>query len=172
MIEGIQRNGLGFALDGASDDGRGVDLQDTAQRLAELEEETANLRSELNEAHRELSRLRDEDAARREVQALQADLDALRHRINHPGFWRADFAAAFDEDVEALQDIHEALQGDGPAAILPAFKAWHAEIERGVERLLQEGPYDASLNRQLRRILLEQWVYLRWVEVMDFVSRS
>ena len=66
--------------------------------------------------------------------------------------------------------MHATLSGDDPADLLATFRAWQAELEDGEEQLLT-GVFDPDLATRLRAILLEQWVQLRWREVMDFLVR-
>lgn len=99
-----------------------------------------------------------------EEAALQRELQQLRRKINSPRFWTGTFAETFAESLASMDAVHEALEVATEAEVTSVFAEWQQEITSGVE-LFAEAGFDADLAEHLRRLLICQWVYLRWQEV-------
>lgn len=99
-----------------------------------------------------------------EVESLRRQLEQLRRKVNSPRFWSGTFAETFAESLAGMDAVQQALEVDSAAEVSAVFRAWQEEIVEGVE-LLGEVGFDPDLSEQLRRLLICQWVYLRWLEV-------
>lgn len=99
-----------------------------------------------------------------EVESLRRQLEQLRRKVNSPRFWSGAFAETFAESLAGMDAVQQALEVDSAAEVSAVFRAWQEEIVDGVE-LLGEVGFDPDLSEQLRRLLICQWVYLRWLEV-------
>lgn len=99
-----------------------------------------------------------------EVAALQRQLEQLRRKINSPRFWSGAFAETFAESLASMDAVHQALEVNSEAEVITVFHAWQKEIVGGVE-LFEEVGFDPDIAEHLRRLLICQWVYLRWQEV-------
>lgn len=108
----------------------------------------------------------------REVQDLQSDseimgqLQEFKRKVNRPRFWTAAFAECFAESLSAMDQAHRPLEVSTPEEVQAAFQGWHADMEAGLE-LFQKSGFDAEVAEGLRRDLICQWVYLRWLELTD-----
>lgn len=99
-----------------------------------------------------------------EVDSLRRQLEQLRRKVNSPRFWSGAFAETFAESLAGMDAVHQALEVDSVTEVSAVFRTWQDEIVEGVE-LLGEVGFDPDLSEQLRRLLICQWVYLRWLEV-------
>lgn len=99
-----------------------------------------------------------------EVEALRRQLEQLRRKVNSPRFWSGAFAETFAESLAGMDAVQQALEVDSAAEVTAVFRTWQREIVDGVE-LFGEVGFDPDLAEQLRRLLICQWVYLRWMEV-------
>lgn len=99
-----------------------------------------------------------------EVEALRRQLEQLRRKVNSPRFWSGAFAETFAESLAGMDAVQQALEVDSAAEVTAVFRTWQREIVDGVE-LFGEVGFDPDLAEQLRRLLICQWVYLRWLEV-------
>lgn len=116
------------------------------------------------------------ETARAEVQlqpefvALKGQLDAFRNKIYRPRFWTAAFAEAFAESLAAMDQAHRPLEVGSAEGVQAAFRAWHRDMEAGLDLFITSG-FDPDMAEGLRRDLICQWVYLRWLELTDDLGR-
>lgn len=99
-----------------------------------------------------------------EYLALQRELTALRDRIHQPSFWTAEFAANFAESLQDMEEAQQLLEFADEEDVLQAFDTWHTRMREGVEQLFSRG-FNQPLVEGLRRDLIVQWVFLRWLEL-------
>lgn len=99
-----------------------------------------------------------------ELAASQRQLEQLRRKINSPRFWSGAFAETFAESLASMDSVHQALEVESSAEVTEVFRSWQQEIVSGLE-LFDEAGFDADIAEHLRRLLICQWVYLRWQEV-------
>lgn len=99
-----------------------------------------------------------------EVELLRRRLEHLQRKVNRPRFWSGAFAETFAESLAGMDAVHQALEVDSAAEVTAVFRAWQQEIVDGIELLGAVG-FDDDLAEHLRRLLICQWVYLRWQEV-------
>lgn len=133
-----------------------------ANRLLEEAEEARELA--LGEAAEAKKQGRQETESARETTArLQQELNLLKARINGQDFWHREFALLLASDLDSLDGlINETASPQDWTAV---FALWHEEILEGLQGLAQrEGP---EQGEQVRRLVLAQWVYLRWLEVAN-----
>ena len=113
-----------------------------------------------------------EMAERLEALALERDrllketerLGELEQRVTHPKFWTQEMVAPFSETLGAFDDVYGANAPEAPGEVLEQFGAWHRQVEETLGALLS-GPFDLAACERLRRVLICQWVYLRWLEI-------
>ncbi|PYE52045.1 hypothetical protein [Deinococcus yavapaiensis] len=143
---------------------RAAAFEDEARRATQLEGDLITARQELEALRRGVTH----DAA---FVALQAELERLQRRVHNPRFWTAAFAETFAESLASMDAVHAPLEGIDASDVLEVFAAWHAEVQEGVELLHTVG-FDAALSEHLRRVLIVQWVYLRWLELTADVGEA
>lgn len=146
------------ALRVAEPDGEALDLSDEVERLE----------AELRAAREELRALREDIRNDPQVQEVRRRVEALEKRVHRPHFWTASFAATFAESVAVMQDAHAPLversEEAGSVDAVAVFRTWQAEVVAAVE-LARDGAFDLDLGEHARRLLVCQWVYLRWLEL-------
>jgi hypothetical protein len=106
-----------------------------------------------------------------EYERLLHDLEAFRMKIHRPHFWTAAFAETFAESLATMDRAHRPLEVTDPRELPTVFRAWHQELEAAVEQFVTDR-FDPDLAEQLRRTLICQWVYLRWLELTDHLERT
>jgi predicted nuclease with TOPRIM domain len=129
-------------------------LEINTHELAELDRIKQEVK-ELKAAH---------ETAQQRVAELEQENTRLNQKINNPRMWTSEFVKPFAESLEAMRNVYGATGLDRPRAVKETFQAWHQEIETTVMQL-QEGEFEMTLSERARRILICQWVYLRWLEV-------
>jgi DNA repair exonuclease SbcCD ATPase subunit len=162
------------------------------EELNELKARIVSLNSALETARAEVS-ARDADMQRitierndaqvlqdktlEEQQNLQTSLDQTREKLNQleakvtkPQFWKKEFVEPFAFALHEFNDIGGSSENDDPQAVRELFQTWHGEIEAQVIEFATNG-FDLEACERLRRILLLQWVYLRWLEIREFAGR-
>lgn len=102
-------------------------------------------------------------SAQQIVTELQRELDGIKARINQHDFWQREFAQLLAADLDFLDEWVE--QTSGPEDWIAVFELWHAQILEGLVRLTRGESDDLEVQR-LRQLILAQWVYLRWLEVI------
>jgi rubrerythrin len=98
------------------------------------------------------------------IQELEAANDKLNNQFRNPHFWPSTFARPFAESLEAMREVSGSSQLDSKETVAQTFKDWHAQIEEAATQTF-DGTFDLARCERARRILICQWVYLRWLEV-------
>ena len=166
------------------------DLASSRQRTRELEAEAERLKSRLDAPHEnaappddlqamaeriewltgQLEAVRTDVRTHPDYLALTSQLEAIKAKIHRPRFWTAAFAEAFAESLAAMDKAHQPLEVALPEEIAHAFQQWHQDHEAALDLFLTSG-FNADLAEELRRDLICQWVYFRWLELSDHLGR-
>lgn len=143
----------------------GDTLLQERQRISQLQQELQAIKGELetNQRKAEIAQAAQE-GLRQRLEALQKTQSDLMLRMNNERFWRKDFLLPLAEEMAALDEALQVVEAspDWQAQ----FAIWHKEILSGLERLL-DGTDDGTMAEQIRRRVLAQWVYLRWLEIFN-----
>ncbi len=98
---------------------------------------------------------------------LTRHLNRLQTRMQRPNFWTGHFAEIFSESLAALDSAQQPLEVETDFEVQEVFNAWHTEIETTLADFERSG-FEVVRAEHLRRLLLCQWVYLRWRELTAF----
>jgi len=142
-------------------------LEKANRLLEEAEEARERAWEEAREARRQANQ---ETAWARETTArLQQELDLLKAHVHRQDFWHKEFALLLAADLDSLDSsINETAS---PEDWMAVFGLWHQEILEGLGRLAQ-GQGAEQDGEKVRRLILAQWVYLRWLEVCQRFRES
>lgn len=165
-------------------------MSDVQERLAKYEEEWKKERDarekaewKLREAHLQLNDATGEcrqlrrrmadlegrhgaDAERAETLTTEneqlrsrvAHLEKLHEALSSDAFWEAEIVVPFAEGLELFATLDEmASQPDA------SLETWSLEVVADLETLT--GSFDPQHAERVKRHLLAQWVYVRWLEL-------
>lgn len=99
---------------------------------------------------------------------LREEINVLRSRIEHKNFWSRDFARLFGEELDELTQAHLTLTRDFSVDAAEAFELWHQDLMQALPLLQQK--HDEALSARVRSILINQWVYVRWLEIVKLLE--
>jgi len=124
-------------------------LRETQERLVVSEREAA----ESQQAHQ---------AVLLRLAVMHKTQEDLMTRMAHERVWKRDYLQPLADEMAALDDALN--QVEAPKDWLALFEIWHEEILDGLGQLMA-GVEEESLGELVRRRVLAQWVFLRWLEV-------
>jgi hypothetical protein len=124
-------------------------LYETQKRLAASEREVAEGREAYSAVLLKLS-------------VMHKAQEDLMTRMAHERVWRRDYLEPLADEMAALDDALN--QAQAPQDWRIRFEIWHGEIIEGLQKLMG-GVEDEAVAEQVRRRVLAQWVFLRWLEV-------
>ena len=105
------------------------------------------------------------DAVTQELLQTRAKLERVQRLPTREGIWEG-LAREFAESLEDFAPIYGALERDTDDEVILTVMAWHEEVER----IMTSGLAGNALTDETacaRRILIAQWVLLRWLEVAE-----
>jgi len=143
---------------------------EAVKEVEKLESRLEKANQLLEKAEEDRDKALDEAAkAKEEVARLQQKLDRLYAHIHRQDFWRKEFALLLAADLDSLDNLIN--ETTGPEDWAAVFGIWHQEILEGLGRL-SRGQGSEQDREKVRRLVLAQWVYLRWLEVCQRFRES
>jgi hypothetical protein len=139
-----------------------------AERVAQiprLELERDGLRAALDSLQTRADELRQLDAITEELHQTRSKLERVQRLPTRVGIWEG-LAREFAESLEDFAPIYGALERDTDDEVILTVMAWHEQIEQTVAHGLT-GNALTDETTHARRILIAQWVLLRWLEVAE-----
>lgn len=136
-----------------------------AAQIPILELERDGLRAALKGVQSRAEELYQLDAMTEELSQTRLKLERVQRLPTREGIWEG-LAREFAESLEDFAPIYGALERDTDEEVILTVMAWHEEIER----IMTHGLAGNALpdeTASARRILIAQWVLLRWLEVAE-----
>jgi uncharacterized protein YydD (DUF2326 family) len=138
------------------------------EQIPLLSQERDALRTELESVKHRLSELDTLETLKNEFARIQKELAAIQRRVSRQNFWQ-DVAREFAEEIEDFPTINGSSTQEPDKTILAAFEEWHLEMMLGVEDALNGQSTIEKLSKN-RKLLIAQWVLLRWFEISGVVQ--
>jgi len=136
-------------------------------QLLTLQANQESLTQECEALRKNCQRLQEQVAFRRRLQIKRdQQWKRLKRRVMQPGFWIEAVAVPFAKELEMFDMLPEvARQYDSGDPADMALEA--AQLLIGLTQSFEQS--DAA---KLRRMLMAQWVYLRWLELTSSSGES
>jgi hypothetical protein len=139
-----------------------------ASNVPILEAERNDLRFRLEALQQRLPSLEALDHLQHELEQSRHELQSVQSKISRASFW-SSIAKEFAESIEDFPAIQGSSAKDSNSAVIETVNAWQQEIQATFGRALA-GHSDFDQTARARRILIAQWVLLRWLEITAVVQ--
>ena len=136
--------------------------------VLETDQTTLDLRTQLESAQYSLLGLERIAVLESELDTERKRLSRLQRRCARPDFWR-ELAHEFAESLDAFPSIYGSDDAESDDQLRATVGDWHAQIQATLERVLA-GKSQMTEVEYARKILMAQWVLLRWFEVSEVVQ--
>ena len=136
-----------------------------AAQIPRLELERDGLRAVLESLQSRADELSQLDAITEELNQTRLKLERVQRLPTREGIWEG-LAREFAESLEDFAPIYGALERDTDEDVILTMMAWHEQVEQ----IVAHGLVGSALTDETayaRRILIAQWVLLRWLEVAE-----
>lgn len=137
-------------------------------QVLETDQTTLDLRTQLESARYSLRGLERIAVLESELETERKRLLRLQRRCARPDFWR-ELAHEFAESLDAFPSIYGSDDAESDDQLRATVGDWHAQIQVTLERVLA-GESQMTEVEYARKILMAQWVLLRWFEVSEVVQ--
>lgn len=134
----------------------------------QLEAERDSLKTQVQDLESQLKKIQALGDVHSQLDQTQKKLERVQKRVYREDFWRG-MVSGFAESIDSFPMIYGAEEQDTDAKTLSAISDWNIEIELILQMALQGQAESEDLERA-RRLLIAQWVLLRWLEVAEVVG--
>jgi uncharacterized protein YydD (DUF2326 family) len=143
-------------------------LASQTEQIPSLKQERNDLQAELIGLKKRLMELSTLETLKHELESKTQELLAVQRRVSRESFWQ-DVAREFAEQIEDFPTIYGSKTQDSDKTILAALEEWHLEIKESMTDALESRGTSEQLSKT-RKLLIAQWVLLRWFEITGVVQ--
>lgn len=136
-----------------------------AQQVEPLEQECKDLYSQVKTLKAQLEQFSEFQTLQTQLLETHQKLERLQRRFQREDFWHG-MAEEFAESLESFDSITGSIISEEPDEVLETVQDWHTQLAQTFENGMK-GQAEQHATEHARRILIAQWVLLRWLEVSE-----